>query len=132
MSIWHDDTFRQAWLLARVCFTNTGKRLLNHVEDHQNFESFIRLMAGDESQKTGVSVGGEIIEEVMCDLLYQHYYDVLTPEGMNYIAGLCPKDLVFAISVLTEMTGIRFTEPHTVARRQWGAIQRIGMRQEGE
>tara|TARA_X000001382_G_scaffold124432_3_gene108986 strand:- start:444 stop:914 length:471 start_codon:yes stop_codon:yes gene_type:complete len=129
--VW-DDNFRQAWILARVCFTNTGHILLSLVEDHQNFESFIRLMAGDESQKTGVSVGEEIIEETMCELLHQHYYDVLTPEGMNYIAGLCPKDLVFAISVLTEMTGSRFCEPNTVAEKRWGAIQRIGMRMDDE
>lgn len=128
MSIWHDDAFKQAWILARPCFTSTGQMLLNYVEEGKQFESFIRLMAGDESQKTGVSFGESVIEEVMCELLHQHYYDVLTPEGMNYIAGLCPKDLVFAISVLTEMTGIGFTEPNTVAEKQWGAIRRIGER----
>ena len=105
MSIWHDDTFRQAWLLARVCFTNTGKRLLNHVEDHQNFESFIRLMARDESQHTGSMKGS------LNWAIWENYYDVLTPEGMNIIARLCIEELIFAISVLTEMTGRIFVIP---------------------
>lgn len=105
MSIWHDDAFRQAWLLARVCFTNTGKRLLNHVEDHQNFESFIRLMARDESQHTGSMKGS------LNWAIWENYYDVLTPEGMNIIARLCVEELIFAISVLTEMTGRVFVIP---------------------
>ena len=105
MSIWHDDTFRQAWLLARVCFTPIGKRLLNHVEDHQNFESFIRLMARDESQHTGSMKGS------LNWAIWENYYEVLTPEGMNIIARLCVEELIFASSVLTEMTGRIFVIP---------------------
>lgn len=99
-SIWRDESFREAWILAESCFTRKGHSLLNFVDgelqESNTFESFIRLMA-NESQHTGS------MSEALSEVIWKHYHNVLTPKGMNVISRLCTKDLIVAISVLTEM-----------------------------